>query len=82
MFHWDVSGAELLAGKRLEKRLGGADLFLALELISEQPAPREVSGTLQLAPENGPHGCRPIYFLGRQVDDAKAYTSPLYMTFV
>jgi hypothetical protein len=81
-FDWEVSGAELLAGKRIEKRLGGADLFLALELMSDQPTPREVSGTLELVPENGPHGCRPVYFLGRQIDDAKAYTSPLYINFV
>jgi len=25
--------------------------------------------------------CDAVYFLGRQVDDAKAYTSPLYVTF-
>jgi hypothetical protein len=40
-----------------------------------------VSGTLELTPENGPHGFRPVYFLGRQIDDAKAYTSPLFVTF-
>jgi hypothetical protein len=81
-FEWGVSGAELLASRRLEKQLGGADLFLAVELMSDHPTPREVSGTLEVTPENGPHGCRPVYFLGRQVDDAKAYTSPLYINFV
>ena len=80
-FAWEVSGAELIAAQRLERPLGGADLFLALELMSERPAPREVAGTLEIAPGNGPHGFRPVYFLGRQVDDAKAYTSPLYITF-
>ncbi len=80
-FEWEVTGAELLGAKRLERRLGGADLFLALELISDHPMPRAVSGTLEIEPINGPHGFRPVYFLGRQIDDAKAYTSPLYITF-
>ena len=80
-FAWEIDGAELLEAKRLNRPLGGADLFLALELMSAAPMPREVSGTIELAPENGPHGFRPVYFLGRQVDDAKAYTSPLYVTF-
>ena len=80
-FRWEVTGAELLAAKRLDQKLGGADLFLALERMSDRPAPREVSGTIELEPTNGPHGFRPVYFLGRQIDDAKAYTSPLYVTF-
>ena len=80
-FAWEADGAELLAAKRLDRPLGGADLFLALELMSQASMPRDVSGTVELPPENGPHGFRPVYFLGRQVDDAKAYTSPLYVTF-
>jgi hypothetical protein len=80
-FAWEISGAELVEAKRLNRPLGGADLFLALELMSQAAMPRDVRGTLELAPENGPHGFRPVYFLGRQVDDAKAYTSPLYVTF-
>jgi hypothetical protein len=81
-FDWKVSGADLVAAKRLTMPLGGADLVLDLELISDAAMPRDVSGTLELKPENGPHGFRPVYFLGRQVDDAKAYTSPLFITFI
>jgi hypothetical protein len=80
-FSWEVGGAELLEAKRLRQPLGGADLFLALELMSERAMPRDLFGTIAVEPKNGPHGFRPVYFLGRQVDDAKAYTSPLYVTF-
>jgi hypothetical protein len=81
MFDWQVSGAELLAAKRLSLALGGADLTLELDLISDARMPRDVSGTIELEPENGPHGFRPVYFLGRQIDDAKAYTSPVFINF-
>ena len=32
--------------------------------------PRDVSGMIEVAPANGPHGFRPIYCLARQIDDA------------
>lgn len=80
-FSWEVSGAELMAGGRLRQDLPGVEMFLGLERMSEQPMPREVSGTLDIPPTNGPHGFRPVYFLGRQVDDAKVWTSALFITF-
>jgi len=80
-FTWEVSGADLLRDKALELQLGGTNLNLGLELISDQPMPREARGTIELPPGNGPHGFRPVYFAGRQVDDAKAYTSPLFISF-
>jgi hypothetical protein len=80
-FSWEVSGTELLAGKSLHLSLGGADLALDLDLLSDRAMPRDVSGTLEVAPQNGPHGFRPVYFVGRQVDDGKAYTSPLFISF-
>ena len=76
-----VEGADLLNRKALELPLGGTNLNLGIELISDQPMPREVSGTIELPPGNGPHGFRPVYFTGRQVDDAKARTSPLLISF-
>jgi len=80
-FEWEISGAELLEQGGLRMELGGAELFLALERLSDKPMPREVSGELEVSPENGPHGFRPIYFLGRQVDDAKVWTSAMFVTF-
>ena len=81
-FEWEVSGAELLASAgRLRRELGGCELFLAIERIADAPTPREVSGTLEVEPHNGPHGFRPIYFYGRQTDDAKVWTSAMFIEF-
>jgi hypothetical protein len=80
-FDWEISGAELVAGGRLRKELGGAELFLALERMSDTPMPREVRGKIVIDPKNGPHGHRPIYFHGREIDDAKVWTSALFLTF-
>jgi hypothetical protein len=81
-FDWEVSGAELLASDgRLRKELGGCELFLAVERMSEQAMPRDASGTLEVKPQNGPHGFRPVYFFGRQTDDAKVWTSAMFITF-
>ena len=56
-------------------------MFLALERMSETPAPRDVTGQLEVEPKNGPHGFRPVYLFGRQVDDAKVWTSAMFITF-
>lgn len=80
-FSWEVSGAELIAGGRLRRELGGTELFLAFERLADAPMPREVAGRIEVEPRNGPHGHRPVYFFGRQVDDAKVWTSALFVTF-
>jgi len=80
-FTWEITGAELLEQARLRKDLPGVDMFLALERMSDSPAPRDVSGQIEVGPHNGPHGFRPVYFLARQVDDAKIWTSALFIKF-
>jgi len=80
-FSWEISGAELLAAGRLRKELGGTELFLALERLSDEPMPREVTGSVRVEPKNGPHGHRPVYFYGCQIDDAKVWASALFITF-
>ncbi len=80
-FALNASGADILAQRRIEQRLGGADLFISLERIAEAPLRRDVSGSFEIAPENGPHGFRQIYVMGREADDAKAYASPMRITF-
>ncbi len=80
-FALETSGAEILTRRRIERRLGGADLFLAIERIAEAPLPRDVSGFVEVAPENGPHGFRQIYFAASERDGAKIYASPLRITF-
>ena len=80
-FEWDVSGEQLLAEGGLRRELGGTEIFLAIERLSDAPMPRDVSGSLEIEPENGPHGFRPVYLQGRQTDDGKAWTSAMYLTF-
>ncbi len=80
-FDWEITGKELLEGGALRKELGGTELFLAAERLSDQAMPREVTGMLQITPENGPHGFRPVYFAARQIDDAKVWTSAMFITF-
>ena len=80
-FDWQVSGAELMEKGALRKDLGGTELFLAIERIADAPMPRDVSGTIEIDAVNGPHGFRPVYLQGRQIDDAKAWTSALFIEF-
>jgi len=80
-FEWETTGAELLEAARVKKELPGVDMFVGFERMSDAAAPREVTGTLNVDPHNGPHGHRPVYFFGRQVDDAKVWTSAVFITF-
>ena len=80
-FCWEITGQDLLEHERLQKDLPGIEMFLAFERMTDSPAPRDVSGHFELAPENGPHGFRPVYLLARQVDDAKVWTSALFIEF-
>lgn len=81
-FDWEVSGAELLASDgRMRVELGGCELFLAIERMSEQVMPRDVSGVFDVKPKNSKHGFRPVYFHGRQTDDAKVWTSAMFINF-
>ncbi len=80
-FDCEVSGAELLEKGGVRVELGGTDLYIAIERISDLAMNRDVSGTFQIEPENGPHGFRPVYLQGMQVDGATAWTSAMYIKF-
>jgi len=80
-FEWEMTGKELLEGNAFRKELGGTELFLALERLSDTPMPREVSGSFTVDAENGPHGHRPVYIAARQVDDGKVWTSGMFIKF-
>ena len=79
---WQFTGKDLLEQETLTFLAGGTDLFLAAERLSEQKLPYDVQGSFKLEPEEGPLGFVPVYVMGRQRDDAKAWTSPLFITFV
>ncbi|GLU34154.1 hypothetical protein WKR88_04715 [Trinickia caryophylli] len=81
-FHWETTGAELLAqGGALQFELGGTELFIALERLTEASLPADLAGHFTVAPENGPFGHRPVYFFGRQRNDAKVWSSAQFITF-
>jgi hypothetical protein len=80
-FDWEASGADLLRDGALRRELGGTELFLAIERVTDAALPREVRGSLEIEPHNGPHGFRPVYLYGRQADDAKVWTSAMFITF-
>ena len=80
-FDWEVSGTELLREGGLRRELGGTELFLAIERVTAAELPREVRGSIDVEPRNGPHGFRPVYFYGRQSDDAKVWTSAMFIAF-
>jgi hypothetical protein len=62
-------------------QLGGADLYVAAERVSQQPLPHDVQGSFLLEPREGRYGFVPLYIMGRQKDDAKVWTSPLFITW-
>jgi hypothetical protein len=80
-FSWEFSGKDLINKGILRQELGGAELFIAVERLSATPMPRDVSGSFILEPQSSPHGFLPIYISGRQVDDSKVWTSPVFITF-
>ncbi|MEZ0218009.1 MAG: hypothetical protein ACAH89_12810, partial [Rariglobus sp.] len=76
-----VSGADLLANDDVRWDLGGAELFVAVERLTELPLPLRVKGSHTVDPVNGPHGHRAVYLFARERDDAKIWTSPLFVAF-
>lgn len=81
-FTWEFTGEEILAQGSLRQELGGAELFVAAERISADPLPREVEGSFTIESQTTPFGFLPVYVTARQIDDSKAWTSPLFITFV
>lgn len=80
-FSWEITGKDLLQAATLKKELPGVDMFLAMDRISDSAPPREVTGNFEISPTNGPHGHRPIYMIAHQGDDAKVWTSAMFINF-
>lgn len=80
-FRWEVHGRELIEKGEMKLDLGGVELFVALERITDKPLPRDISGIFTAEDINGPHGFRPIFLYGRQRDDSKVWSSALFIRF-
>ncbi|MFC7287324.1 hypothetical protein ACFQPC_04660 [Herminiimonas glaciei] len=79
-FQWEISGASLLQEGGLRQELGGTELFLALERLTEQALPVTVQGELEVELKKTSFGHHPIYFTGRQQDDSKVWSSAMFVT--
>jgi hypothetical protein len=80
-FRFEVSGADLIANGRTMHELGGTELFVALERLTDQPLPVDLAGSIEVAAQNAPFGFRPVYFFARQRDDSKVWSSAQFITF-
>ncbi|KAB2920483.1 MAG: hypothetical protein F9K29_01205 [Hyphomicrobiaceae bacterium] len=80
-FDWAVTGRELMETGAVRRDLGGADVFLAVERLSDKAMPLDVAGSFEIAPLNGPHGHQPVFIRARQVDDHKVWTSAMFVAF-
>ena len=78
---WETSGQELMDHNQVRKELGGADLFVCVERLTEVALPREVRGSLTIKKENGPHGHRSIFLAARQIDHSVVWTSAMFIKF-
>ena len=80
-FSWSTTGAAILAGRRLSKALPGTETSLTFERLTEAALPRDVAGTFDLPPVNGPHGFRPVYLRAIGAAADKVVTSSLFIHF-
>jgi len=61
--------------------LGGAELIIAAERVTDRSLPAVLKGVVTVPQVNGPHGHRAVYLFARERDDAKVWTSPFFVTF-
>ena len=80
-FSWEMSGQELIDNSQVRKELGGADLFVCVERLTDAALPREVKGSLTIKKENGPHGHRSVFLAARQIDHSVVWTSAMFIKF-
>ncbi|QTO23205.1 hypothetical protein [Burkholderia seminalis] len=80
-FRFEISGAELLACESATHALGGTELFVAVERLTDKPLPVDLAGSIDVAPDNASFGYRPVYFFGRQRNDSKVWSSAQFITF-
>jgi hypothetical protein len=78
---FEVSGHELCDGvARVEHRLPGAELEIAIERVSDAQLPRELQGGIDLKPLNLSASEHPLFLTARQRDQSRIWTSALFVT--
>lgn len=75
-----LSGQDLLAGDGLVKELPGVELKIAIERVSENPLPRDVAGSINVASLDLRDGNEhPLFITARQRDQSRIWTSPVFL---
>jgi hypothetical protein len=77
-----LSGGELLRTGSARFELGGTELFVAVERLSDRQLPSELEGCITVEARNARFGFRPVYFFGRQRNDAKVWSSAQFIQFM
>ena len=80
-FDCQVSGKDLMDTGQVKVDLGGTEIAVTIDRIADIGMPRDAGGTFEIDPVNGPHGFRPVYLRGMQIDGATAWTSAMYIRF-
>lgn len=81
-FHWEPEASSLLTDGEVRLELGGVELFLALERLSERALPTRLDGSFTVNPLNAPFGWRPVTLHARQRDGSRVWSSAQFIHFV
>lgn len=76
---WRLRLGEILEQGSLRRDLGGEELFLALERVTAEPLPLDLSGVVAVSGHPIIAGARPVFLHARELDDAKVWTSPIFL---
>jgi hypothetical protein len=71
---------EALDAGKILSILGGADLFVRIEVVPNAPLPNKVEGSISLDSRSQGE-LRTVYFVGRESDGDKVITSPLFFDY-
>jgi hypothetical protein len=80
-FRFEINGADLLTKGSVTHALGGTELFVAAERLTDKPLPVDLAGSIEIDARNAPFGFRPVYCFARQRDDSKVWSSAQFITF-
>jgi hypothetical protein len=76
-----ATGRELISSGKIEHELAGVELRIALERVTDASLPRDVGGEIRLSELSlEPGREHPLFLTARQRDQARIWTSPLFLT--
>ncbi|MHA8469223.1 hypothetical protein ACYA7M_25390 [Klebsiella pneumoniae] len=77
----EIDGKTLLLSGKETFALAGTELLVEIELVTEQPLPRDLRGDVLLSEMNLPEKSEHALFISaRQKDQSRIWTSALFLT--